>query len=356
MDNLNIIKPLGLISKEQQEEFWVKNVSGSRLKRIINTNDRIKEFFIATGKATSDFQQDLKTMEKMQRGTDLEDYIVKSFASKAGFGDRVVIDKRTFVLDNINRVHANIDAFIMSEEGYQKWLNKEISDDDRYKYMERIIEVKNTEKDNESLLLWYSSQAKFYSWFFNLEQKPYIVYLRNGWQIGHIEVEYSRDQFLTNELQQILEWINCVDNNVEPELLSAITVEEQPIQIENSQETIDIVNTYIELKEQEKLVGEQVKLLKNQILTKVLPLSDAKKIQLINKAEPMLSLVETEYGAKKDWETWFNLLNTQYLQAINLAKQDNIDLTKYFKFDSNGPEKTPGTKSRVLRVLIKKGK
>lgn len=331
----NEFKTLGIINDDQKQHSWTHNVSGSRLKRIIDPNERVKEYLIAVGLRPKDEIVGETSLSKVKFGNRLEDLIVNSFAEDSGYFDRVVIDKRTFItLDkeyydqtiDESRVSANIDAFIITEEGYQKWKNKEITDEERINYVERIIEVKNTTTSPESLLENYTKQAQFYTWFFNAQKNPYLVYLQNGWSLNYIEIPFNREEF-EKDLIIAKEWINCVALKTQP--IVALDLFEEETNLTLNEEDI-LLKQYKEVEDKLKELDVQKKYLKAQIesiFNQHAP--NAKKAVLAN-SQLALSLTKVIKKGTKQWESLVNENNMNWINAHTKLKQElGINLEDY---------------------------
>jgi hypothetical protein len=95
----------------------------------------------------------------------MEGVIVENFRqSIPALAPRIMTDKRTFVSKDYEHMSANIDAYVITEEGYKLFQAGKITQDECINYIEQILEVKNTAvMDDEDLKLAYSQQANFYS-------------------------------------------------------------------------------------------------------------------------------------------------------------------------------------------------
>ena len=136
-------------------------------------------------------------------GTKLEP-IIKELVEEH-FGIELTVDKTHYMHDDYDYFRLEFDAL---------------------DYKNKIIyEFKNTEQDEEHLLENYYPQVQF-AMFISGWDTARICYLRNGWDLGFVEVERD-ENFIENMVEAGKYYWTCVRDVVEPDLdkLDAIAAE-----------------------------------------------------------------------------------------------------------------------------------
>jgi hypothetical protein len=358
---------LGTITQEKQEELWRVNISGSRVKSILDPVERVTQFKIIVGQELPDnsWKENPTTKKKLASGHIMEGVIVENFRqSIPALAPRIMTDKRTFVSKDYEHMSANIDAYVITEEGYKLFQAGKITQDECINYIEQILEVKNTAvMDDEDLKLAYSQQANFYSWFFNAKKAPYIIYCRQGYDFGYIEIPYNVKKYEKEVITKLVEFINMVKMGTPPELPEVFGSELCSVYpTDGDGNTIEFYNQMMEvnvLNQKEKELKKQLDDAKAAIKNFV---GDNYKnaVKFVATA-PDGTEVSIDYrvqktGGKQDWQSALDLWRMQYLAAREQAKVDGFDLDKYLILDLQAPKKTDAKETQFLTIKAKGGK
>lgn len=170
------------------------NVSSSKISAILNKNkyrDVIDQYLVDTKQKEPEFTATAR--QKVDMGTMLEPVI--SAAIEKHFGIELVVDKTRYHHDDHDYFTVEFDALDYTNE--------------------IVYEFKNTEMEESHLIEQYYSQVQFAMYIIGWN-KARICYLRNGWDLGYVEVD--RDENFIEHMVKAAEYYwTCLNSLTEPD-------------------------------------------------------------------------------------------------------------------------------------------
>lgn len=170
-------------------------VSSSKIDAIMNKSrfkNAIEQYLLDTHQITEDFTE--VGRQKMEMGKVMEP-IIKEIVEK-NFNVNLVVDKNRYCHDELDGFTIEFDALDYNNN--------------------TVYEFKNTEKDEKSILKTYYPQVQFAMYMIGWE-KARICYLRNGWELGYIDVKKD-ENFIKYMVEAGLYYLDCLENQVKPDL------------------------------------------------------------------------------------------------------------------------------------------
>ena len=169
------------------------NVSSSKISAILNKNrfrDVVQQWLLDTKQEQAEFTATAR--QKMDMGTLIEP-VIKS-AIDNHFGIELTVDKRRYHHDDYDFFTVEFDAL---------------------DYENKVVyEFKNTEMDEGHLLEQYYPQVQFAMYIIGWD-KARICYLRNGWDLGYVEVDRD-ENFIEHMVEAGKYYWNCLSTVTEP--------------------------------------------------------------------------------------------------------------------------------------------
>lgn len=170
------------------------SVSSSKIASILNKSQYrgvVEQWLLDTKQKKASFTS--TSMQKMEMGTRLEPVIKTSIENY--FGIELVVDK--------NRYHHDDHDYFTIEFDALDYNNKV------------VYEFKNTEMEEKHLIQQYYPQVQFAMYIIGWD-KARICYLRNGWDLGFVEIE--RDENFIEYMVKASEYYwTCLDTYTEPD-------------------------------------------------------------------------------------------------------------------------------------------
>jgi predicted phage-related endonuclease len=170
-------------------------VSSSKIDAILNKSKyktALEQFLLDTKQIKQTFTE--VGRQKVEMGKVMEP-IIKDLVEKT-FNIELEVDKNRYVHDVHDMYSIEFDAL--------DWKNKV------------VYEFKNTEKDEKSILETYYPQVQFAMYMIGWKNAR-ICYLRNGWELGYIEVK--RDQNFIDNMEIVANYyVQCLKHNERPDL------------------------------------------------------------------------------------------------------------------------------------------
>jgi predicted phage-related endonuclease len=170
-------------------------VSSSKIDAILNKSKfktALEQFLLDTKQIEETFTETGK--QKMEMGKVMEP-IIKDLVEKT-LNVKLVVDKNRYQHDIHDMFTIEFDALDV-DNGV-------------------IYEFKNTEKDEKTILKTYYPQVQFAMYMSNY-QHARICYLRNGWELGYIDVKRD-ENFIKYMEAAALYYANCLVHNKQPDL------------------------------------------------------------------------------------------------------------------------------------------
>lgn len=170
-------------------------VSSSKVTAILGKNHFrgiLEQFYMDTKKVKASFGEVSK--QKMRMGHLIEPIIKEAVENHLGV--KLLVDKRRYRHDDHEDFTVEFDAV-----------------DKKNKV---IYEFKNTEMDEDHLLEYYYAQVQFAMYIIGWD-KAIIAYLRNGWELGFIEIDRDED-FIEKAIPLLRYYADCVRDKTEPDV------------------------------------------------------------------------------------------------------------------------------------------
>jgi hypothetical protein len=170
------------------------SVTSSKISAILNRSkyrDVITQYKIDTKQVEPSFPE--SAQRKMNMGTRMEPIIAE--AAVEFFDQPLVVDKERYMHDENEFFRVEFDALDY---------NNQI-----------VYEFKNTEQDEDSLYETYYPQVQLAMYVIGWN-KARIVYLRNGWELGYIEVDRD-DNFIEHMVTAGRYYYECLTTLTEPD-------------------------------------------------------------------------------------------------------------------------------------------
>jgi hypothetical protein len=273
------------------------SVTSSKISAILNRSkyrDVIAQYKLDTKQAEDSFPESAR--RKMDMGTRLEPIIAQ--AAQDFFNIILVVDKERYMHDDHNHFRVEFDAL-----DYKNHV---------------VYEFKNTEQDEDTLRETYYPQVQLAMYVIGWDLAR-IVYLRNGWELGYIEV--PRDENFIEHMVTAGNYYNqCLMTLTEPD----------PNYIDTIAANIDFY------KEQDERKGMDIEVeLNDDDVAKLYEWGKLKKeIQTLEIEEARFKgYFADKYGKYKDEFVSFS--NAEYVRKGNIdlkqLKMDypDIDLEQY---------------------------
>ena len=273
------------------------SVTSSKISAILNRSpyrDVIAQYRIDTKQDQPTFTESSK--RKMNMGTMLEPIIAQ--AAMDFFGNVLVVDKERYMHDEMDFFRVEFDAL-----DYKNHV---------------VYEFKNTEQDEDKLRETYYPQVQLAMYVIGWDLAR-IVYLRNGWELGYIEIPRD-DNFIEHMVTAGTYYYQCLTTLTEPD----------PNYIDGIAENIDFY------KEQDERKGLDIEAeLSDDDVAKLYEWGKLKKeIQLMEVEEARFKgYFADKFGKFKD--EYINYSNAEYVRkgGIDLKKlkidYPDIDLEQY---------------------------
>lgn len=289
------ILPMGI---KLSDNLRRTGVSSSKMDAILNKS----KYKTVTEQYLLDTKQIQETVtevgrQKMEMGKVMEP-IIKDLVEKS-FNVKLTVDK--------NRYQHEIHEMFSIEFDALDWQNKV------------VYEFKNTEKDESIILDTYYAQVQFAMFMIGWDCAK-ICYLRNGWELGYIDVK--RDQNFIDNMEVVGSYYaKCLKNKQEPD-----------------PEYIDSITANITFyhNKDRGLKGAGVVLdLSVEEITDLYTWNDIKKqIALLEMEEQAYKLkFADKYGKFSDGVVTFSNVETERDSGINIRElikdHPEIDLKKY---------------------------
>lgn len=170
------------------------SVTSSKISAILNRSkyrDVIAQYKLDTKQAEDSFPESAR--RKMNMGTRLEPIIAE--AAQDFFNVNLIVDKERYMHDDNNQFRVEFDAL-----DYTNFV---------------VYEFKNTEQDEDTLYETYYPQVQLAMYVIGWDLAR-IVYLRNGWELGYIEV--PRDEnFIEHMITAGNYYYECLTTLTEPD-------------------------------------------------------------------------------------------------------------------------------------------
>jgi hypothetical protein len=260
------------------------SVTSSKISAILNRNryrDVISQYRIDTKQAEPSFTESAK--RKMNMGTMMEPIIAQ--AAIDFFDQPLVVDKERYMHDENEFFRVEFDAL-----DYKNHI---------------VYEFKNTEQNEDTLYETYYPQVQLSMYVIGWD-KARIVYLRNGWELGYVEVDRD-ENFIEHMITAGTYYYECLTTMTEPD----------PAYID---EIAGNINFY---KEQDERQGIDVEA--------ELTAEDVEKLYEWGKLKKQIQLLEIEDARFKgyfaDKYGKFTDENINYSNA-EYVRKGNIDLKK----------------------------
>jgi hypothetical protein len=295
---------------------FVTGVSSSKIDAILNKSKFkgvVEQYLLDTKQITETVGE--VGRQKMEMGKVMEP-IIKDLVEK-NFNIKLTVDKTRYAHDVHKRLSIEFDAL--------DWTDK------------MVYEFKNTEKDEQTILETYYPQVQFAMFMIGWD-KARICYLRNGWELGYIDVK--RDQNFIDNMEVVANYyVKCLERKEEPD----------PVYIDS---VVANINFYTSKDRGLKGVGSSLELSTEEI-TDLYAWNDIKSqiAQLELQEQTYKQKFSEKYGKYSDGVVTFSNVETEREGSVNLKEllldNPNIDLKKYTK--------EPTRYSRQL-LRVKKGK
>jgi len=176
-------------------EFNRTSVSSSKVATILGKSvfkDVITQYLLDT-KQIKDTARTEVLNRKASMGNLMEPVIKQ--AAENFFDVTLTVDKNRYMHDDYDYFRVEFDALDYENE--------------------IVYEFKNTEMDEDNIMKNYYSQIQF-AMFIKGWKEAKLVYLRNGWELGYVEISYD-DNFIEHMLEACNYYWDCVTNLVEPD-------------------------------------------------------------------------------------------------------------------------------------------
>lgn len=170
------------VSSSKMDAILNKSKFKTALEQYLLDTKQIEETFSETGK------------QKMEMGKVMEP-IIKDLVEKT-LDVKLVVDKTRYQHDMYDMFTIEFDAL------------------DTFNRV--VYEFKNTEKDEKTILKTYYAQVQFAMYIIGWD-KARICYLRNGWELGYIDVRRD-ENFIKYMEVAALYYANCLNNKQQPDL------------------------------------------------------------------------------------------------------------------------------------------
>lgn len=289
------------------------SVSSSKISAILNKNKYrsvVEQFLYDKKRKKAEFTE--TSRQKMNMGTMMEP-VIKNLVE--GFFDvNLTVDK--------NRYHHDDYSYMTIEFDALDYDNKV------------VYEFKNTEMDESHIYETYYPQVQFAMFVIGWD-KARICYLRNGWDLGYVDVDKD-DNFIEHMVEAAILYNAHLESDTEP----------NP---EDFDRIAEKINFY---KEQEpKKAKEVVDLYMEEI-------EELHRWAKIRKEINLLEIEEAKIKGKfadkfgKYEDEWVNYQNGEYIRKgnidINALKRDHpeIDFSQYEKPDTKYQRQTLRFKKR----------
>lgn len=151
----------------------------------------LEQYYLDTKVVKSVFKEASK--QKMRMGNLMEPLIKKGVEDHLGI--KLLVDKKRYSHDEHLDFTVEFDAVHMASK--------------------TIYEFKNTEMDEKHLLETYYGQVQFAMYIIGWD-KAVIAYLRNGWELGYIEIARDED-FISKTIPLLRYYADCVKDKTEPD-------------------------------------------------------------------------------------------------------------------------------------------
>lgn len=284
------------------------SVTSSKIAAIMNRSpyrDVIAQYKIDTKQMEPSFPE--SAQRKMSMGTMLEPIIAE--AAMDFFNVNLIVDKERYMHDDNQFFRVEFDAL---------------------DYKNQVVyEFKNTEQDEDKLKETYYPQVQLAMYVIGWDLAR-IVYLRNGWELGYIEVARD-DNFIEHMITAGTYYWQCLSTLTEPD----------PNYIDSIVENIDFY------KEQDERKGLDIEAdLTDEDVAKLYEWGKLKKeIQLMEIEEARFKgYFADKYGKFKDENVTYS--NAEYVRKGNIdlkkLKIDypDIDLEQYRQADTKYQRQT----------------
>jgi predicted phage-related endonuclease len=170
-------------------------VSSSKIDAILNKSkykNVLEQYLLDTKQIKEELGE--VGLQKTNMGKVMEPIIKELVEQK--FGITLTVDKERYMHDTYDMFTIEFDAL--------DYVNK------------TVYEFKNTERDEKSILQTYYGQVQFAMYIIGWD-KARICYLRNGWDLGYIDV--PRDEnYIEHMITAGLYYANCLNNRQEPDI------------------------------------------------------------------------------------------------------------------------------------------
>jgi hypothetical protein len=170
------------------------SVTSSKISAILNRSkyrDVLAQYRIDTKQEEPSFPESAK--RKMNMGTMMEPIIAQ--AAIEFFDQPLVVDKERYMHDDNQFFRVEFDAL-----DYKNHI---------------VYEFKNTEQNEDNLYETYYPQVQLAMYVIGWD-KARIVYLRNGWELGYIEVDRD-DNFIEHMITAGKYYYECLTTLTEPD-------------------------------------------------------------------------------------------------------------------------------------------
>lgn len=170
-------------------------VSSSKMDAILNKSKYktvLEQFLLDTKQITEESSE--VGIQKMEMGKVMEP-VIKELVERT-FNIKLTVDKQRYCHDIYDYFTIEFDALHYDTK--------------------TVYEFKNTEKDEKAILQTYYPQVQFAMYMIGWDQAR-ICYLRNGWELGYIDVKRD-ENFLEHMEIAALYYANCLNNNQQPDV------------------------------------------------------------------------------------------------------------------------------------------
>jgi len=278
-------------------------VSSSKVMAILGKNffrGTMEQFYMDTKKVKPSFGA--VSQQKMRMGHVMEPIIKDAVESHLGV--KLLVDKKRYSHDDHKDFTVEFDAVDMTNKV--------------------IYEFKSTEMDEKHLKDMYYGQVQFAMYIIGWE-KAVIAYLRNGWELGYIEIDRDND-FIEKSIPLLRYYADCVRDKNEPD-------------VDYIMDKVDEIEFFIETETALQGVGVEVDLTEDEI-GMMYEWADVKLDEKRIKAEnnSFKEYFATRYGSFKDPSVTYS--NTEYIKKgafdskLFLKDRPDFDPTPYMKEDT----------------------
>lgn len=203
------------------------SVSSSKIAAILNKSHFrgvVEQWLFDTKQKEASFTS--TSLQKMEMGTRIEP-VIKGAIEKH-FGIELTVDKNRYHHDDYDYFTIEFDALDYANEV--------------------VYEFKNTEMEEKHLIEQYYPQVQF-AMFIIGWNKARICYLRNGWDLGFVEIERD-ENFIEHMVKTCEYYYKCLESRIQPEV-SMIDELVAPIEFYHNLEKREGIEVQAELDEED---------------------------------------------------------------------------------------------------------